>query len=73
MPTLQITLNPDGVAAPAQRAAIVTTDVVAAALTAFAEGNLTKPAMPDQFVQIQIRGPELASYENWLLAKASRI
>jgi hypothetical protein len=53
----------------------VTTDVVAAALTAFAEGNLTKPTMPDQFVQIQIRGPGLTSderrrmYENWLLAK----
>jgi hypothetical protein len=75
MLTLQITLNPSGVATPAQHAAIVSTDVVAAALTAFAEGNLAKPTMPDQFVQLQIRGPELTSderrmmYENWLLAK----
>jgi len=75
MPTLQVTLNRDGVAAPAQRAALVTTDVVAAALTAFAEGNLTKPTMPNQFIQYQIRGPEMTSderrrmYENWLLAK----
>ena len=75
MLTLQITLNPSGVATAAQRAAIVSMDVVAAAITAFAEGSLTKPTMPDQFPQIQIRGPELGSderrmmYENWLFAK----
>lgn len=75
MLTLQITLNPSGVATAAQRAAIVSMDVVAAAITAFAEGNLTKPTMPDQFPQVQIRGPELGSderrmmYENWLFAK----
>ena len=57
-----------------QRAAVIATDVVAAALTAFAEGRLTKPVMPDQFVHVQIRGPEMTSderrilYENWLLA-----
>ena len=74
VPTLTITLNRNGVAVPAQRAAVIATDVVAAALTAFAEGKLAKPTMPDQFVQIQIRGPEMASderrilYENCLLA-----
>src|SRR5262245_1542510 len=75
MPTLQITLSRDGVAAPAQFAAMISTDVVAAALTAFAEGNLTKPTMPNQFYQFQVRGPEIKSeerrrmYESWLLAK----
>lgn len=49
---------------------------MAAALTAFAEGNLTKPTVPNQFIQFQVRGPEMTSderralYENWLLAKA---
>lgn len=75
MPTLQIILNRGAVAASAQRAAMVSIDVVAAALTAFAEGYLSKPTMPDQFIQFQIRGPEMTSeerrtmYENWLLAK----
>ena len=75
MSKLHIPLNREAVAAPVQRAAIVCTDVVAAALTAFSEGTLTKPVMPDQFVQFQIRGPAMTSddrrriYENWLLAK----
>lgn len=39
------------------------------------EGDLSKPSMPNQFIQIQINGPELTSddrrimYENWLLVK----
>ena len=59
---------------PAQLAAMISTDVVAASLTAFAEGNLVKPDMPNQFIQFQIRGPEMTSdqrramYENWILA-----
>jgi hypothetical protein len=75
MPTLQITLNRDGVAAPVHRAAMVCTDVVAAALTAFAEGRLIRPTMPNQDVRFEIRGPEIRSderrrmYESWLLAK----
>ena len=62
------------VSAPVQLAAIVSTDVVAASLRAFADGELGKPSMPDQFPQLQILGPPLTSdqrrvmYENWLFA-----
>lgn len=75
MPALHINLNPNHVAAPIQRAAVITSDVVAASLTAFADGELTKPQMPNQFISYQIVGPELTSeqrramYQNWLLAK----
>jgi hypothetical protein len=70
-----IQLDPNGVAAPAQRAAMISSDVIAASLTALAEGELTKPSMPNQFIRYQVRGPEITSderremYENWLLAK----
>ena len=72
---VQITLNRDGVAVPIQRAALISIDVVAAALTAFTHATLSKPTMPNQFIKFQIRGPELDSeqrrimYENWLFAK----
>jgi len=74
MPAVQITLNRAGVAAPVQRAAIASSDVIAAGLTAFAADTLAKPTMPDQFPELQIRGPEMTSgpwrtmYQNWLLA-----
>jgi len=54
---------------------MISTEVVAAALTAFGEGDLTKPTMPNEFYHFQVRGPEITSeqrlrmYENWLLAK----
>jgi hypothetical protein len=63
------------VAVPAQQAALITTDVIAAALTAFSNTELSKPQMPDQFIRFQVRGPELSSdqrrsmYQSWLLAK----
>jgi hypothetical protein len=74
MPAVQITLSQAGVAAPVQRAAIASSDVIAAGLTAFAAATLAKPTMPDQFPELQIRGPEMTSgqwrtmYQNWLLA-----
>lgn len=74
-PKLQLTLNRDGVAAPIGLAALVSIDVIAASLTAFADVDLKKPIMPNQFLRFQIRGPEMTSdqrremYQNWLLAK----
>lgn len=75
---VQITLNRDGVAVPIQRAALVSIDVIAAALTAFTHTTLSKPTMPNQFIKFQVRGPDMDSdqrrvvYENWLLAKGFR-
>jgi hypothetical protein len=75
MPQLHVRLDPNGVAAPAQRAALIASDVVAACLGAVAEGELSKPEMPDQFISYQFNGPDITSderrvlYQNWLLAK----
>src|SRR5215208_2641463 len=74
-PKLQLTLNRDGVAAPIELAALVSIEVIAASLSAFASVDLKKPIMPNQFLRFQIRGPEMTSderremYQNWLLAK----
>lgn len=74
VPKLQLVFDRHMVSAPVQLAAIVSTDVIAASLTAFADGDLGKPSMPNQFSQLQILGPPLTSdqrrtmYENWLLA-----
>jgi hypothetical protein len=74
VPKLELRFDRHMVSAPLQLAAIVSTDVIGASLTAFAEGELGKPNMPDQFPQLQILGPPLSSeerraiYENWLLA-----
>jgi len=72
---LQITLHPDGVAAPARRAAFTAFEVLSACLTAFSQGELNKPELPNQFISYQFKGPELTSeqrremYASWLLAK----
>jgi hypothetical protein len=72
---LQITLHPDGVAAPAQQAALTAFEVISASLSAFAGRELSRPEMPNQFVNYSVGGPELTSdqrhaiYESWLLAK----
>ena len=72
---LKMTLHPDGVAAPAQRAAFAAFEVVSACLTDFSEGELNKPELPNQFIHYQFKGPELTSeqrrqmYGSWLLAK----
>jgi hypothetical protein len=72
---LQITLRPDGVAAPAQQAALTAFEVISASLSAFAGRELSRPEMPNQFVKYSFGGPELTSdqrhaiYESWLLAK----
>ena len=74
VPRLELPFDHHAVSAPVQLAAIVSSDVIAASLTAFTCGDLVKPSMPDQFLQLQIHGPSLTSderrsmYENWLLA-----
>src|SRR5580704_6427591 len=71
---LSLTFDRHMVSEPVQLAAIVSTDVITASLTAFAGGELGKPNMPNQFPQLQILGPPLTTeqrrvmYENWLLA-----
>jgi hypothetical protein len=68
-------LDPAGVAAPSQRAALIASDVVAACLTALEGVDLGKPRMPNQFIQRQLRGPAMTSderrtmYESWLLTR----
>jgi hypothetical protein len=72
---LHVKLDPMGIAAPTQRAALIALDVIAASLNGLAEGELQKPEMPNLFIRYQIRGPEMTSdqrrvmYENWLLAR----
>ena len=74
VPRLELRFDRNMVSAPVQLAAIASTDVIAASLTAFADGELGKPSMPNQFPQLQILGPALTGeqrrvmYENWLLA-----
>jgi hypothetical protein len=77
-PTIQITLHPDGVAAPTQNAATVSREVVDFYLDAVSRADLaTRPPAPeDAFFRFDINGPKLseaerrALYENWILAKA---
>jgi len=57
VPQLHMKLDTMGVAAPTQRAALIALDVIAASLSALAEGELQKPEMPNQFIRYQIRGP----------------
>lgn len=74
VPKLELQFDRHMVSAPAQIAAIVSIDVIAASLTAFADGELSKPSMPRQFLHLQILGPPLTTdqrrgmYESWLLA-----
>jgi hypothetical protein len=56
MPTFYLKLNRDDIRVPTERAAMISTDVVAASLSAFAQGQLTTPEMPDQFVRLLING-----------------
>ena len=77
-PSIQITLHPDGVAAPSQTAAAVCREVVDFYLDAVGKADLTPrpPAPEDAFFRFNVQGPNLseaqrrALYENWILAKA---
>ena len=77
-PAIQVTLHPDGVAAPSRTAAAVCREVVDFYLDAIDKIDLAArpPAPEDAFFRFDIRGPALskverrALYENWILAKA---
>jgi hypothetical protein len=75
MRQLHVNLDPNGVAVPAQRAALIASDVVAACLSAVAEGELSKPEIPSRCISYRFNGPEITSderrllYQHWLLAK----
>jgi len=77
-PAIQITLHPNGVAAPSEAAALVCREVVDFYLDAVGKADLAaRPPVPeDAFFRFEIKGPALseaerrALYENWILAKA---
>jgi hypothetical protein len=77
-PAIQITLHPDGVAAPSRTAAMVCREVVDFYLDAVGKTDLAvrAPAPKEGFFRFDIKGPDLseverrALYENWILAKA---
>ena len=72
---VEITLNPQGVAEPAQKAALTVSHVVVAALNAFAEGELDEPEYVGPGISYRFSGPPQTSderriaYQNWLLSK----
>ncbi|WP_143761356.1 hypothetical protein [Sphingobium chlorophenolicum] len=73
--TLNITLNPSGVAAPAQRAALISSEVVGTALRALAKDDLSRPDMQGGHWGYQFNGLTMSdderreTYQNWLLSK----
>lgn len=77
-PTISLTLHPDGVAAPAQRAALVCKEVVDLYFAALSKADLSSPPPEARiaFFRFRITGqPELTAeqrrflHENWLLAR----
>lgn len=72
---LQITLNPNGVAVPAQRVVIIASQVVGTALRALANDDLSPPSMQGGHWGYQFNGPEMTdverreTYQNWILSK----
>lgn len=75
LPTLHVTLQPDGVAAPAQRVVLLASQVVGTALRAFDADDCTQPASWGGNFGYQFSGLELppaerrAAFRNWILAK----
>jgi hypothetical protein len=75
LPTLHLTLQPDGVAAPAQRVVLLASQVVGTALRAFDADDCTQPAAWGGDFGYQFSGFDLpseerrAAFRNWILAK----
>jgi hypothetical protein len=74
---IQIILQPDGVAAPAQHAATICREIIDFYFDALAKADLTKEPPPtDTFFRFNVTGRTLseverrALHENWILAKA---
>jgi hypothetical protein len=76
-PKIEIQLRPDGVAAPAQIAALTCREIVDFYFSALATADLSKkPLAPEgTFFRFDFSGPELSAtdrrslHENWILAK----
>lgn len=74
-PALQITLQPNGVAAPAQRVVIIASQVVATALRALTNDDLSPPEMQGGLWGYQFSGIEMSdeerrvTFQNWILSK----
>ena len=74
LPTLHITLQPDGVAAPAQRVVAMASQVVGTALRALEADDCTKPAAWGGHFGYQFTGLDLppderrTAFQNWILA-----
>lgn len=72
---IHITLNPNGVAAPAQRIVIVASQVVSAALKAFAKDDLSEPNLLSGIMGYRFGGIEWSdeerrsTFQNWILSK----
>jgi len=72
---LHLTLDPNGVAAPAQRIVIIASNVVATALRALSNDNLAPPEMQASFMGYSFSGIEWTdaerrqTFENWILSK----
>src|SRR5689334_23638888 len=76
--TFNLTLNPDGVAAPAHRAALICREVIDLYFDALSKVDLSQPPpAPDEaFFRFDIKGPNLSTeerrsaHERWVLVKA---
>lgn len=77
--SIQITLHPDAVAAPAQAAAIVCREIIDFYFGALGKSDLSKrpdPPASETFFRFDLTGPNIseserrALHENWILAKA---
>jgi hypothetical protein len=76
-PKIELQLHPDGVAAPAQTAALTCREIVDFYFAALATADLSKkpPAPANTFFRFDFSGPELSAtdrrslHENWILVK----
>lgn len=76
-PAINLNLNPDGVAAPAQRAALACKEIVDLYFDALSKADLAvpPPEARNAFFRFRINGPEMSAdqrraiHENWLLAR----
>ncbi|MGJ4916600.1 hypothetical protein ACQR10_19520 [Bradyrhizobium sp. HKCCYLRH2060] len=76
--TINLTLHPDAVAAPAHRAAMICREVVDLYFDALSKADLSQPPVPpeDTFFRFSISGPEMSAehrrgvHERWILSRA---
>jgi hypothetical protein len=70
-----VTLDRDGVAAPAQRVVMIASQVVGTCLRALANEDLSPPELQGGFISYRFSGPEMSvgerreTYQNWILSK----